>query len=124
MEKYMAFLSGNNLVFIVSFQLLSSSLEKLVANLPQEAFKNASNKFGKKTKYMTRKGVYPYYYMDSFDKFNDTKLPSKDQFYSILNDEHVTNEQLLVGDVHKLIPTINRNTCYITETCNCISHWV
>ena len=40
---------------------------------------------------MVRKGVYPYDYMDSFEKFNH-KLPSKEDFYSILNDQHISNE--------------------------------
>ena len=30
--------------------------------------------------------------MDSFDKFNDLKLPTKDDFYSILNNQHISNE--------------------------------
>ena len=30
--------------------------------------------------------------MDSFNKFNITKLPTKEQFYSILNNEHITDE--------------------------------
>ena len=29
--------------------------------------------------------------MDSFDKFND-KLPAKEDFYNILNDEHISDE--------------------------------
>ena len=41
---------------------------------------------------MIRKGVYPYDYMDSFKKFEDTVLPTKDQFYSLLNDEHISDE--------------------------------
>ena len=39
---------------------------------------------------MAQKGVYPYDYMDSFHKFNE-KLPSK-EFYSILNNEHISDE--------------------------------
>ena len=39
MEKYMAFMLGNHLNFIDSFQFMSSSLDKLVSNLPKEAFK-------------------------------------------------------------------------------------
>ena len=92
MEKYMAFMLGNHLNFIDSFQFMSSSLDKLASNLPREAFKYTSEQYkGKKLDLMVRKGVYPYDYMDSFDKFNE-KLPFKEDFYSILNDEHITNE--------------------------------
>ena len=92
MEKYMAFMLGNHLTFIDSFQFMSSGLDKLASNLPREAFKHTSEQYkGKKLDLMVRKGVYPYDYMDSFDKFNE-KLPSKEDFYSILNDEHISNE--------------------------------
>ena len=36
MEKYMVFMLGNHLTFIDSFQFMSSSLDKLVNNLPKE----------------------------------------------------------------------------------------
>ena len=36
---------------------------------------------------LTEKGVYPYDYMNSFDKFNDEDLPSKEQFYSRLTEK-------------------------------------
>ena len=93
MEKYMAFMLGNHLTFIDSFQFMSSSLDKLVSNLPAEALKY-TNKIFRKEKFnlMTRKGIYPYDYMDSFEKFNKTELPTKEEFYSILNNEHITNE--------------------------------
>ena len=42
MEKYMAFMLGKHLTFIDSFQFMSSSLDKLVSNLPKEAFKYTS----------------------------------------------------------------------------------
>ena len=34
---------------------------------------------------LLRKGVYRYEYMDSYERFNETVLPSKDDFYSELN---------------------------------------
>ena len=41
---------------------------------------------------LLRKGVYPYEYMDSSEKFNETKLPDKESFYSELNKEGITDE--------------------------------
>ena len=36
---------------------------------------------------LLRKDVYPYGYMDSWEKFNETELPYKQSFYSELNKE-------------------------------------
>ena len=41
---------------------------------------------------LTEKGVYPFDYMNSFDKFNDEHLPSKEQFFSRLTEEDITND--------------------------------
>ena len=72
MEKYMAFMLGNHLNFIDSFQFMSLSLDKLVSNLPKEAFKYTFEEFtGKKLSLMSQKGVHPYDFMDSFQ--NSTK---------------------------------------------------
>ena len=38
-----------------------------------------------------RKGVYPYEYMDDREKFNETSLPEKEDFYSHLNMEDITD---------------------------------
>ena len=40
---------------------------------------------------MSQKSVYSYDYMDRFKKFDQTELPTEEQFYSILNDQHITN---------------------------------
>ena len=57
MEKYML---GNHLNFIDSFQFMSSSLDKLISNLPKEDLKYTSDEFtGKKLSLMSQKGVYP-----------------------------------------------------------------
>ena len=92
MEKYMAFMLGNHLTFLDSFQFMSSSLDKLVSNLPRESLKYTSKEFkDEKLDLMARKGVYPYDYMDCFDKFNE-KLPTKENFFSIMNNEHISNK--------------------------------
>ena len=94
MEKYLAFMLGHNLVFIDSFQFMSSSLSNLVKNLPAEAFKHTGQVFqGEQLSLMTKKGVYPYDYMNSFEKFEDNRLPKKEDFFSIMNNEHITDEE-------------------------------
>ena len=88
----MAFMLGNHLVFLDSFQFMSSSSDKLVNNLPKDSFKYTSQVFDdEKLDLMIRKGVYPYGYMDSFEKFKE-QLPSKEEFYSVLNDEHISDD--------------------------------
>ena len=92
MEKYLSIMLGKHLTFIDSFQFMSSSLDKLVSNLPKESFTYTSKRFnGKYLDLMKQKGVYPYDYMDSFDKFNEP-LPTKEDFFSILNNEHITDQ--------------------------------
>ena len=38
---------------------------------------------------LLRKGVYPYEYMDNWERFNETSLPNKESFYSTLNMENI-----------------------------------
>ena len=93
MEKYMSFMLGNHLVFLDSFQFMSSSLDNLVKNLPDEALKYTYNRFKQEQfNLMKQKGIYPYDHMDSLEKFKQTELLTKEQFYSILNNEHITDE--------------------------------
>ena len=73
---------------------MSSSLDRLSANLPKDKFKYTSKVFKKeKLELMTQKGVYPYDYMDSFERFNETQLPSKNEIFSQLIQDFITDEQ-------------------------------
>ena len=40
---------------------------------------------------LSRKGVYPYEYTDSWQRFDETSLPDKEAFYSNLNMEDITD---------------------------------
>ena len=40
---------------------------------------------------LLRKGVYLYEHMDDWEKFNETSLPEKEDFYSYLNMEDITD---------------------------------
>ena len=37
------------------------------------------------------KGIYPYEYMDSWEKFDETSIPPKEAFYSELNEEGISD---------------------------------
>ena len=74
----------------------------LVKNLPDGDFKYLSEKFsGEMLKLVKEKGVYPYEYMDSFEKFSENKLPDKCKFFSSLKDEciseKITKELIVFG---------------------------
>ena len=51
---------------------------------------NFCNKDINKFMLLLRKGVYPYEYMDDWDRFNEEKLPNKSDFYSSLNMEDIS----------------------------------
>ena len=90
-EKYISFSLGQ-LRFIDSAQFLLASLDKLVAANKPEAFQIMGRHEPSKEKrgLLMRKGVYPYEYMDSWDRFAEPNLPPKEAFYSKLSDEHIS----------------------------------
>ena len=79
--------------FIDSFKFMGTSLDSLVNNLPDNAFNNLERYYtGDKLNLVKRKGVYPYEYMDSLKRLDETKLPPKEAFYSKLMGEGISNE--------------------------------
>lgn len=105
-EKIITF-SFKNLCFKDSFSFLSASLDKLVRLTKyedgkkrenwEEKFKyskrNPSVKIRKDLDLLTDKGVYPYDYFDSFDKFRERQLPPKEAFYSRLTETDIDEEE-------------------------------
>ena len=72
---------------------MDASLDNLVNNLPKDAFNNVKRYYVEdKLDLLTRKGIYPYEYMNSPEKLRETQLPPKEAFYSRLNDEDISDE--------------------------------
>ncbi|XP_044764456.1 uncharacterized protein LOC123321018 [Coccinella septempunctata] len=101
-EKYISFtvhLEGHQIKyrFIDSIRFMESSLEKLATYLKPDSFINLYSHFpnlsAKHYKLLTRKGIYPYDYIDSIEKLTETTLPSREKFYNKLNDEDITDEE-------------------------------
>ena len=94
-------------------------MDKLSSNLTDEQCKNLRwfYKDNDIFQLMRRKGVYPYEYMDSWERFEEKTLPSKEMFYSKLYMENISdkdyhhaqqvwniiapeNEEITLGDYH------------------------
>ena len=78
--------------FLDSTKFMASSLDSLVKNLGKEKLYNVRREFGGKTDLISRKGVYPYDYMDSLQKFSEEKFPPKKNFLNRLNETHISDE--------------------------------
>ena len=92
-EKYISFSLGQ-LRFIDSAQFLLASLDRLEAANKSEVFQITAlyEPVKERRELLMRKGVYPYEYMDSWDRFTEPRLPPKEAFYSKLSDEHIGEE--------------------------------
>ena len=72
---------------------MNSSLDKLVKNLSDKDFEYLIEEFGSEyLKLLNQKGPYPYKYMNSFESFNEKKLPAKNYFYSSIKDGKIDDD--------------------------------
>lgn len=103
-EKYTSIIKNINfrnksqsiqIKFIDSYQFLNSSLNVLSQNLVAKDFINLSMEFEnhEQIHLLRCKGVYPYDYVDSWSKYEEQKLPAKEEFYNSLNLEHITDNE-------------------------------
>ena len=115
-------LSGNDKKDSTRFMTdsLSQSINKISYTTLIEKFSNTyqlCNKDLNKFELLLRKGVYPYEYMDSWERFNETSLPDKEPFYSELNNEHITDEDYAhaqkVWDTFKIKNLVEYHDLYV-----------
>ena len=90
MEKLISF-SWGQFRFADSYAFLSSSLDKLVQNTPKKDLRITRQQYPNRCHFsqsrrllndtmfhlVTQKGVYPYEYMDSLDRFDEKELPTQ-----------------------------------------------
>ena len=79
---------------------MNSSLDKLAKNLSDEDFKYLVKEFGSENlKLLKQKGAYPYEYMNSFEKFNEEKLPARKHFFGSIKKRKI-DEDGKISDGH------------------------
>jgi len=100
-EKFISFSKYLSSTFTIRFidtiRFMSSSLERLAENLITPGFE----KFRETAKHfvtgdmalVSRKGVYPYDYTDSWEKLDENRLPRKEEFYSTLKEIGVEDRE-------------------------------
>ena len=83
-----------HLRFIDSCRFMPSSLDSLSQNLSDNQCKNLHSFYREEDVFqlMRRNGVYPYEYMDNWSRFEETRLPPKEAFYSKLKMEGISNK--------------------------------
>ncbi|CAH0562750.1 unnamed protein product [Brassicogethes aeneus] len=100
MERYISFTkfikhTKVNLRFVDSFRFMASSINKLSSYL-KESEKLITKKFyldDEQFKLVTRKGVFPYEYLNSWEKLQDTCLPPKEMFFSKITNEDISGHE-------------------------------
>ena len=113
LEKYISFSIGR-VVFKDTFQFLANSLSNLTENLKADKERSLEENFSITLKYfnkrwkkeleekgrnideafkmITSKLIFPYRYIDSFEKFEETEIPSQEKFFNDLSEESVSDE--------------------------------
>ena len=80
-------------MFIDSMHFMNFSLDKLVKNLSDKDFKYLVEELGSQNlELLKQKGDYPYEYMNSFEKFNEEKLPARRYFDSSTKDRKIGDD--------------------------------
>ena len=97
-DEYKSKVKGKNVPlyfeirFIDSFKFLQTSLANLVSNLKPDDLNCTKEVMKNNLDLLIRKGVYPYDYVSSIERFSETQLPLKKDFYSKLYDENISDE--------------------------------
>ena len=71
---------------------MNSRLDKLVKNVLDEDLKYLVEELGSENvERLKQKRDYPYEYMNSFERFNEEKLPARKDFYSSIKDGKIVH---------------------------------
>jgi len=80
--------------FIDSYKFLNTSLDKLASFLSKDKLRILQREFSKLSvenfDLLTRKGIFPYEYIDCVEKLDEMCLPSRASFYSSLSGDTVS----------------------------------
>jgi hypothetical protein len=82
---------NKELRFVDSFKFMASSLSSLLKNVKEVPHLSHFYQ-GEQLELLLKKGIYPYEWVDSPERFNEIQLPPKEAFHSKLSGEDITDE--------------------------------
>ncbi|GIX81686.1 hypothetical protein CDAR_235511 [Caerostris darwini] len=97
-NKFISMLQEDTIKIEAFIKEKEENIDKLPKNLRstknlKSVFKETAKHFPEdKLDLITRKGVYPYDYMDCEEKYKETELPPKEAFYNRLNECDISDE--------------------------------
>lgn len=101
-EKYISFIkktphTSGKYKEMIKLKFMAQSLDRLASTIPSEKKTLLRNEFkgmsDEQMRLLERKGVFCYDYVDSWQKLEETALPPKEDFFSTLTNEAITDQQ-------------------------------
>ena len=71
---------------------MNKSLDYLTKTIDDNDRISLKQEFGKNYQLLTKKGIYPYDYFDNTKKYNEQKLPDKEEFFNKINNKNISDE--------------------------------
>ena len=97
----MSIIVNRNIVFLDSNQFYKGKLDNHASHLNNEDFKCLLSQFPiDQLEILKGKDAYPYEWVDSYQKFNNQELPSKEYFYSSIKDGKRDNDNGHISNQH------------------------
>ena len=80
-------------IFKDSYLFLNKSLDYLTKTIDDIDRISLKQEFGEENyQLLTKKGIYPYDYFDNTKKYNEQKLPNKEEFFNKINNKNISDE--------------------------------
>ena len=79
-------------IFKDSYLFLNKSLDYLTGTINDDDRISLKQEFAKNYQLLTKKGIYPYDYFDNTKKYNEQKLPDKEEFSNKINNKNISDE--------------------------------
>ena len=79
-------------IFKDSYLFLDKSLDYLTGTIDNMDRISIKQEFGENYQLLTKKGIYPYDYFDNTKKYNEQKLPNKEEFFNKINNKNISGK--------------------------------